>query len=124
MNTQSQVHELQAGEALALSAHRKGRLVLVQGEVLVQAPAMELAGTVIVPPATQVSAPALLSLAEIGALRATQRATIRLEEAPSFVAMVRSVLARLMGARAGRAEMDYNFSLRRAVEQPGSSLGS
>jgi predicted DNA-binding protein (UPF0251 family) len=94
MNKQTQVQKLQAGEALAHPAFRKGRIVLVEGEVLVQAPAGELAGMTMVPAARRVSAPAILSLAEVEALRATQSAMLVLEEAPSTLAVIAAALAR------------------------------
>lgn len=95
MNTQTQLHELQAGEALAFSGSTKGRVILVEGEVLFQAPALYLAGTVIVPPARRLSAPASLPLTQAGSLRATRAARIVFEEAPGLGATIRAALAGL-----------------------------
>lgn len=95
MNTQTQLHELQAGEALAFSRASKGRVILAEGEVLVQAPALWLAGTVIVPPVRRLSAPASLPLSEAGSLRATRAARVLIERAPGPVATLLSALAGL-----------------------------
>lgn len=95
MNTQTQLHELQAGEALAFSRASKGRVLLAQGEVLVQAPALWLAGTVVVPPVRRLSAPASLPLSEAGSLRATRAARLVIEEAPGLAALLKSALAGL-----------------------------
>jgi hypothetical protein len=95
MNTQTQLHELQAGEALAFARASKGRVILAEGEVLFQAPALWLAGTVIVPPPRRLSAPASLPLAEVGLLRATRAARVLVEEAPGPVAMLKSAFAAL-----------------------------
>ena len=86
MNTQSQVRKLQSGEAIALPGHRQGHLVLIEGEVMFQAPAVSLAGMVFLQPERHASAPASLPLAEIGSLRATRGATILIEEAPGLFA--------------------------------------
>ena len=93
MNKQTQVQKLQAGEALAHPGFRKGRIVLVEGEVLVQAPASELAGMTFVPAARRVSAPATLSLSKVEALRATERATLVIEEAPSTLSVIAAAFA-------------------------------
>ena len=95
MNTQTQLHELQAGEALAFPRSPKGRVILAEGEVLFQAPALYLAGTVIVPPLRRLSAPASLSLSEAGSLRATRAARVVIEQAPGLVATLKSALAGL-----------------------------
>lgn len=95
MNTQTQLHELQAGEALAFPRASKGRVILAEGEVLFQAPAQYLASTVIVPPARRLSAPASLPLSEVGSLRATRAARVVIEEAPGLRATLMSALAGL-----------------------------
>lgn len=95
MNTQTQLHELQAGETLVLSGSSKGRVILVEGEVLFQAPALYLAGTVILPPARRVSAPSSLTLGEAGSLRATRAARILFEEEAGLVATIKAALAGL-----------------------------
>jgi hypothetical protein len=95
MNTQTQLHELQAGEALPLPRNANGRVVLVEGEVLFQAPALYLAGTVFVPPALRLSAPASWPLSETGSLQATRGARVLVEEAPGWGAMLKAALADL-----------------------------
>ncbi|MCD6076513.1 MAG: hypothetical protein K0R89_451 [Ramlibacter sp.] len=87
MNTQTHVRELQAGQALALDELPQGRFVLVEGEVLLQAPATWLAGTVVQPPAVRIAAPASLPAMEVGMLRATRDAKIVVEEAPGVLAV-------------------------------------
>lgn len=99
MNKQTQVHQLRAGESLGWSGERRGRIVLVSGEVLLQPPATQLAGITFVPVARRVAAPALLSLAELGGLRATQAATLVVEEAPTLFAVMAVALARLRRTR-------------------------
>jgi hypothetical protein len=95
MNTQNHVHELQAGQALALSGQPDGRLVLVEGEVLVQAQASWISGMVIVPSAVRITAPASVPLSELASLRATGRAKLVIEQAPSLIATFRAALAKL-----------------------------
>jgi hypothetical protein len=95
MNTQTRLHELQAGEALPLPRDANGRVVLVEGEVLMQAPALYLAGTVIVPPPRWLSAPASWMLSETGSVRATGGARLLIEEAPGWGAMLKACLASL-----------------------------
>ena len=100
MNTQNHAHELQAGQVLALSGQPDGRLVLVEGEVLVQGPSSWIAGTVIVPPVLRITAPACVPLSELASLRATGRARLVIEQAPSLFATFRTALAKLQtGAR-------------------------
>lgn len=100
MNTQNDVHELQAGEALPLSGLADGRLFLVEGEVLVQGQAGWLAGTVVLPPVVRLTAPASIPLSEFGSLRATGRARLVIEQAPSLWETFRAALAKLpLGVR-------------------------
>jgi molybdopterin-binding protein len=94
MNTQMQVHSLQAGEALPVLSRTGGQAILVKGEVLVQAPARLLAGMVLLSPPTRLSAPAQLRLQDGSSVLAVHQATIVVEEAPSLVAMLRSMVAR------------------------------
>ncbi len=60
MNTQTQVHRLEAGQALALPRRGAGPAVLSGGELLVQAPARWLAGTVVLSAPVRLVAPAVL----------------------------------------------------------------
>jgi hypothetical protein len=100
MNTQNHVQELQAGQALALSGSPEGRLVLVEGEVLVQAQAAWIAGTVVQPPPVRIAAPAFVLLSELGSLRATGRVKLVIEQAPSLIDTLRAALAKLqLGVR-------------------------
>lgn len=95
MNTQTQLHQLQAGEALAFPRASRGRVILAEGEVLFQAPALWLAGTVIVPPVRRLSAPASLPLSEAGSLRATRAARLVVEQAPGLGAVLKAAFAGL-----------------------------
>ena len=99
MNKQSRVQKLQSGEAIALSGHRQGHLVLLEGEVMFQAPAVSLAGTVFLQPQRYASAPASLPLAEIGSLRATRGASILIEEEPGFIAAALAALGQHFARR-------------------------
>lgn len=60
MNTQAQVQRLQAGESLPQTRFGAGPAILAEGELLVQAPAEWLAGTVVIPPPVRIVAPAVL----------------------------------------------------------------
>ena len=60
MNTQTQVHRLEAGQALPLPRRGAGLAVLSEGELLVQAPARWLAGTVVLSAPVRLVAPAVL----------------------------------------------------------------
>ena len=62
MNTQAQVHRLEAGQALSPSRASRGHAVLAEGELLVQAPMEWLAGSVVVPDPVRLVAPAVLDL--------------------------------------------------------------
>ena len=95
MKTQTQLHELQAGEALSLPRNANGRVVLVEGEVLLQPPALYLAGTVVVPPARRLSAPASWMLADASSVRAAAGARLRVDEAPGWVTPLKAMLAGL-----------------------------
>src|SRR5687767_2239498 len=95
MNTQTQLHELQAGEALPLPRNANGRVVLVEGEVLFQAPALYLAGTVVVPAVRRVSAPASWLLSEAGSVVAARGARLVVQEAPRLGATLRAALTAL-----------------------------
>ena len=95
MNTQNDVQELQAGQVLALSGQPDGRLVLVEGEVLVQGPSAWIAGTVIVPPVMRITAPATVPLSELASLRATGRARLVIEQAPGLLATFKAAVAKL-----------------------------
>lgn len=60
MNTQAQVHRLEAGQALPLPRRSAGPAVLTQGELLVQQPAHWLGETVVVSAPMRLVAPAVL----------------------------------------------------------------
>jgi hypothetical protein len=96
MNTQTQLHELQAGESLALPGSGSGRFTLLDGEALFQPEALYLAGTAVVPPVRHLSAPASLALSEAGCLRATRDARVLVETTPGFAAAFKATLARLI----------------------------
>ena len=60
MSTQTQVHRLEAGQALPLPRHGAGPAVLTEGEVVVQSPARWLGATVVLPAPVRLVAPAVL----------------------------------------------------------------
>lgn len=85
MNTQATLQRIEAGQALAYPRRGAREIVLVQGEVLVQAPAQWLGGTVVVPRAVRLVAPAVLpgdSEASVVAVRAST--LVVQESAPLF----------------------------------------
>jgi hypothetical protein len=59
MNTQVQMH-LQAGQAFTPPSRHDGPVILAEGELLAQAPADWLGGTVVVPPPVRLVAPAVV----------------------------------------------------------------
>lgn len=90
MNTQTQVHRLEAGQALALSRRGAGPVVLAEGEVLVQAPARWLAGTVVLSTPVRVAAPAVLRFEPSSSVVAVRTSSVVVQEAPpllSFAAL-------------------------------------
>lgn len=78
MNTQAQVHRLQAGQAISLPLPRRGAgpVVLAQGELLVQEPARWLGGTVVVPAPVRLVAPAVLPEAPSASVTAVRESTV------------------------------------------------
>ncbi len=81
MNTQTQVHRLEAGQALALSRQGAGPVVLAEGEVLVQAPARWLAGTVVLSAPVRYVAPAVLRFEPSSSVLALRSSSVVVEEA-------------------------------------------
>ena len=99
MNTQTQVHRLEAGQALALSRQGAGPVVLAKGEVLVQAPARWLAGTVVLSAPVRYIAPAVLRLEPSSSVVALRPSSVVVEKAPFLTfATVRAAAAWLRGA--------------------------
>lgn len=80
---------LQSGQALAVDRHRGAQLFVAEGEVLLQAPARWLGGTVVLAPPRRVAAPAALACAEIASLTALGAATVVIEEAAGPVERLR-----------------------------------
>jgi hypothetical protein len=102
MKTTYRTMALQSGQALAIDRHRPASLFVAEGEVLVQAPAAWLGGTVILAPPRRVAGPAALACAEIASITALGAAKIHLEEAVSLLEPLKSafnVLLRLRPAR-------------------------
>ncbi|MEJ7930919.1 hypothetical protein WG922_13140 [Ramlibacter sp. AN1015] len=58
MNTQARVHCLESGQGLPLGGSGAGHVVLVEGTLLVQQPAVWLAGCYVRPAAVRLAAPA------------------------------------------------------------------
>ena len=106
MNTQQQVHRLEAGQALPIPRRGGGPAVLTEGELVMQEPARWLAGTVVLPAAVRVVAPALLpSCGPGGSFVAVGPSSVVVHEpAPllrAAAAWIRGVLRR-PGAHAAR----------------------
>ena len=90
MKTNYRTIALQSGQALAIDPHRSPNLFLAEGEVLLQAPAAWLAGTVVLMPPRRVLAPAALAGAEISSITAIGAAKVHLEEAVSLLDLLKS----------------------------------
>ena len=81
MNTTHITYQtLQAGQALALPGRRPLSLVLVEGEVLAQAPAQWLGGELVLLPPKRVAAPLALDFEAGTAFTATARAKVAIEQ--------------------------------------------
>jgi hypothetical protein len=80
-----QPRTLAAGQALAVAAKQ---LILVEGELLVQAPSQLLADTVVFAPATRVLAPAALALEGTWSVLALSDAKIVLEQPAGVLAIL------------------------------------
>ena len=102
MNTQPRSHTLPAGQAMLLPA-RAASAVLVQGEVLLQAPTTWLAGRLVVPAPIRIAAPALLPADTAGTVFAVHDAVVAVQEAPSLLALLRSAFARVRFGRIATA---------------------
>lgn len=106
MNTQAKVQRIEAGQALAFP-RRAGSVVLAQGEVLLQEPAQWLGGTMIVPRAVRLAAPAVLPATSSGTVVAMRASTVVVQEAAPLFAVGKLLaaakrLARNVAARSGR----------------------
>lgn len=90
MNTQAQVHHLQSGQALPLPRRLAAPAVLAEGELLLQAPARWLGGTVVLPPPVRLVAPAVLPAEASGSVVAVRAAKVVVQEAePALAAWMR-----------------------------------
>ncbi|MBE7367142.1 hypothetical protein [Ramlibacter pallidus] len=101
MNTQPRSHTLPAGQAMLLPA-RAASAVLVQGEVLLQAPSTWLAGRLVVPAAVRIAAPAMLPTDTEGTVFAVHDAVVAVQEAPSLRTLLAGLVARLRTGRITR----------------------
>lgn len=82
MNTQARVHRLEAGQVLSLPRRAAGPAVLTEGELLVQEPALWLAGRVVLPTPVRLVAPALLPSAASATFVALRASSVT-AQAPS-----------------------------------------
>ena len=100
MNTQTQVHRLEAGQALALPGRDAGQAVLSEGELLVQAPARWLAGTVVLAAPVRLVAPAVLRLEPSSSVVAVRPSSVVVQVAAPLLsfATLRAAAAWLRGA--------------------------
>lgn len=89
MNPTCRSIPLQSGQALAVDRHRGAQLFVAEGEVLLQAPARWLGGTVVLAPPRRVAAPAALACAEIASLTALGAAKVVIEETTGPVERLR-----------------------------------
>ena len=96
MKTTFRTMTLQSGQALAIDRHRSASLFLAEGEVLVQAPAEWLAGTVVLAAPRRVAAPAALAGAQIASVTALGAAKIQVEEAGSLLESLKAFSSALL----------------------------
>lgn len=89
---------LQSGQALPADLPRAARVVLSEGEALLQSPAEWLGGTFVLRPPRRVSAPALLDAADLHAATALTAARILVQAQPSIADRLRAALDKLRGA--------------------------
>jgi hypothetical protein len=88
--TNSRWIPLQSGQALALDRHRSAKVFLAEGEVLLQAPAQWLGGTLVLAPPRRLAAPAAWTGAGIDSIRALGSAKVLIEEAASPLALLKA----------------------------------
>ena len=101
MNTQTQVHRLEAGQALALARRGAGPAVLTQGELVMQEPARWLAGIVVLPAPVRLVAPAVLPSGPSCSFVAAGRSCVVVEEGPLlFTRKLRAAATWLRSRRA------------------------
>jgi hypothetical protein len=86
MNTTTTFKTLQPGQSLALPARRPQSLVLVEGEVLVQAPAQWLGGALVLSQPVRVTAPHALDVDAQSQVVASSVARIAIEETQGVLA--------------------------------------
>lgn len=100
MNTQARLHRLEAGQALPQVRRGAGPVVLAEGEVLVQEPARWLGGTVVVPAAVRLVAPAVLPSPDDCSVVAVQASAVLVPEAKPLLALraLRAASAWLRGS--------------------------
>ena len=100
MNTQARVQRLQSGQALQISRRSAGPVVLSQGELLVQAPASWLGGTVVLSPPVRFVAPAVLPAEASGSAVALRESTVVVHETARLFApgSMAAWIRRLWGA--------------------------
>ena len=97
MKTTYRTMTLQSGQALAIDRHRPASVFVAEGEVLVQAPANWLGGTVVLPAPRRAVAPAALTGSEIASITAIGSAKIHLEEEASLLEPLKSAWNVLFG---------------------------
>lgn len=103
MKTQTQVHRLEGGQALALHRGHAGRVVLVRGELLVQQPARWLGGVVRIEPPQRIVAPALLDDPQSLTIVAVRDSSVSVEAtAPWFTPEALQAAAAWLRARLPR----------------------
>jgi hypothetical protein len=81
MNTTTTYQALQPGQAFAWPARQPKSLVLVEGEVLVQAPAQWLGDALVLSQPMRVTAPQALNVGEGCSVVASTRSKVAIEEA-------------------------------------------
>lgn len=81
MNTQARLHRLEAGQALPLARRTSAPAVLTEGELLVQEPALWLAGRVVLPAPVRLVAPAVLPPGGSATFVATRPSAVLVQEA-------------------------------------------
>jgi hypothetical protein len=90
--TTTSFQTLRPGQALALPARLPKSLVLVEGEVLVQAPAQWLGGTLVLSKPVRFAAPQSLPVDDGAMIIAGTRARLAMQASPSPVGALRALL--------------------------------
>ena len=99
MKTQQRLHRLAAGQALALPRGTARPLVLAEGELLMQGPALWLAGSVVLPAPVRLVAPAALPVGGSESFVAVRPSSVVVDEPVPLLSLerLRALAMRIRG---------------------------